>query len=436
MKATLRTFAAATLGLFAATAVAEAYTLNGDEDWSNRAEAFPATVDLNGHNLTITRLEACTITDSHKEGSGGELHVNVAAGVALDNTDLALEGSLKLVKDGAGTFVAHRKNQTYTGGMQVTGGQFAIWSDGKNNANFWPNNNGTLGSKNWKTIDVDRGAEFNIVGNYGLYRFTIRLNGGKLENTARPVNPVSGSTAFAQTLDTLSLGNVMLTADSEYYVRYEMLQNWGTVDLGGHTLEIGFMNSKTLSWSSVIQNGTINVGGKNFSGAGSSAYFKTIGAVDARTVTFDVYAQFNLEYELSVSNYVSHSANDLENGHQGTAALNVYGTFTPVTDFFYGCTMQDGSTLDLSTRTGAWSTTSLSPTGKREVEFVKGATVNIDLGERLDMRNLRKIVAWSKKPEDVTFKLVPSAHVKDNAWVLLVEDDGIYIRRGLAVLIR
>ena len=52
------------------------------------------------------------------------------------------------------------------------------------------------------------------------------------------------------------------------------------------------------------------------------------------------------------------------NVNNGTAAMNVYGRFTPATDYFYGCTLQDGATIDLNGRTGAWSTTSVDAASK------------------------------------------------------------------------
>ena len=359
----------------------------------------------------------------------GELHVNVASGT-IENTEVALSGSLKLVKDGNGTFVAHREGQTYFGGTQVTGGIFALWNSGQNATDWMPSTHGTLGALG-STIDVDSGARFNIVGNYDIYRFNIRLNSGQFESSDRPIQGVSGGSAFAQTqTGWAGTGNITLTADSKYWLRYDVIQNKGTVDLGGHTLDILFTNGKNLHWSSGIKNGTLIVHNGDTSAAGAS-WFKTIAAVDARTITFDMYEQFKLDNDFSVSNYVSHSRNDLTNGHQGTKALNVYGTFTPVTDFFYGCTMQDGSTIDLSPRTGAWSTTSLSTTGKRTVEFAKDATVYIDLGARRDAGDKGKIVAWTEKPENVTFALAKNVPGR-----LEVCDDGIYLRRGLTLFIR
>ena len=422
---------------FAAKSIrAQNVTLTNDCDWSAVKVSVEGKIDLQGFKFTIPQLTGeCEITDSNPAGLGGELHVNVADGVVNDNTDVALTGSLKLIKDGAGTFVAHRKDQTYSGGTQVTGGQFALWNDKAGSTAWSPKTAGTIGALG-TTIDVDGGARFNIVGNYDLDQFNFRLNGGRLENNSRPVQ---GTGLYFQhdAAGGPALGDIMLTSNSTYYVRYNMLQNRGTVDLGGHTLDILFNNNKTLWWRSGIQNGTIILRNE-YDAADGGAWFDLKAPVDARTITLDMYVQFNLFNELSVSNYVSHSRNDLKTGHSGTEALNVYGTFTPVTDFFYGCTMQDGSTLDLSTRTGVWSVKSKSPVPasgrlKTTVEFAKGATIYVDLGERSDLSDKVQIVSWTKKPEGVKFELVPS---QKNRGGLLASGDGIYFTRGMTILIK
>ena len=364
----------------------------------------------------------------HYGAASGELHVDVASD-SVDNTGVALTGTLKLVKDGAGTFVAHRKNQTYSGGTQVTDGQFALWNSGQNQTDWMPSTQGTMGLVG-STIDVDNGARFNIVGNYDGWHFNFLLNGGQLESSNRPIQDVSGASAFSQTrTDWSGLGNITLTADSTYSVRYDMLQNFGTVDLGGHTLGIGFTNDKTLHWGSGIANGTIEVRNRETSASGKS-WFATVAAVDARTITFDMYGQFNLAYDFSVSNYVSHTANNLTTGHMGTAALNVYGTFTPVTDFFYGCTMQDGSAIDLSARTGAWPLTSLSKTGKTTVEFASDATICVVPPRK----HQHKIIDWTDHApanlDAVSFKLPRGYDGR-----LEKKDDGLYLRTGLTVIL-
>jgi len=75
--------------------------------------------DVNGNKLTVS---SSVIEGSHaitSSASGGVLEVDVAAGVTVDGANVELSGSLKLVKKGAGTLVANRAHQSYTGGTLV-----------------------------------------------------------------------------------------------------------------------------------------------------------------------------------------------------------------------------------------------------------------------------------------------------------------------------
>ena len=117
-----------------------------------------------------------------------------------------------------------------------------------------------------------------------------------------------------------------------------------------------------------------------------------------------------------------------------SAALNVHGTFTPETDYFTAATLMDGATLDLSEKTGVWSTTSLFTNGNT-LSFAAG-TIYVDLGEReIDFgeSGLVKIVSWAEKPADVKFKTtVPKRYS------LSPRDDGLYCVKtsGTVVFVR
>ena len=73
--------------------------------------------------ISLVRCEhsgvAC-VTNSNSSALA-ELHVNVASGTTLRNNALPIGGNLKLVKEGAGTFVSARV-QTYSGGTLVAAG--------------------------------------------------------------------------------------------------------------------------------------------------------------------------------------------------------------------------------------------------------------------------------------------------------------------------
>lgn len=107
--------------------VTENVTLDADADWSaddTVTISSDVTVDLAGKKLYLKSFGgAGTITDNV---GGGELHVAVPESQTLVNSSVVLSGSLKLVLDGAGTFVAAKKDQTYSGGTDVLSGTVAM----------------------------------------------------------------------------------------------------------------------------------------------------------------------------------------------------------------------------------------------------------------------------------------------------------------------
>ena len=95
-------------------------TLDADADWCGIPSlCVPdgVTVDLNGKKLHQNgKIEGSGAFTS--AAAGGELHVDVPEGTTNTNASVAFKGSLKLVKDGDGTFVAACESQTYTGGTR------------------------------------------------------------------------------------------------------------------------------------------------------------------------------------------------------------------------------------------------------------------------------------------------------------------------------
>ena len=120
--------------------------------------------------------------------------------------------------------------------------------------------------------------------------------------------------------------------------------------------------------------------------------------------------------------------------NKGSKALNVHGTFKPAAhDYFYGCTLMDGATIDLSNRTGALPLTSaFTDTGKKTLEFASGVTVNVLASVKNATRNVngKQIISWSAIPEGVTFlpakkgqRLVPKAdglYLEGNSFIVII----------------
>ena len=136
-----------------------------------------------------------------------------------------------------------------------------------------------------------------------------------------------------------------------------------------------------------------------------------VNACVATNVDFKVKCALNIGNTLSVRDYEAVWASNTKSHNAGTAALNVHGTFTPAAgQKFYGCTMQDGSTIDLSGRTGTFSTLSTFTTGSTNLQFAAGANVTVNLAGRTDLRTIMK----SESPYIVTWPegLGPAANVK------------------------
>lgn len=114
-----------------------------------------------------------------------------------------------------------------------------------------------------------------------------------------------------------------------------------------------------------------------------------------------------------------YAANNPNNNSTGNAALNVYGTFTPNSDYFYAPVMQDGSAIDLSAKTDAWSLTSSLSYGNKTTTFAAGAKVKIELGSRT-LKVGDKVIAWTTAPAStVTFTA--------KGYTFEMREDGLYV---------
>ena len=154
-------------------------------------------------------------------------------------------------------------------------------------------------------------------------------------------------------------------------------------------------------------------------------------AVNARGATLRAESALWIGAQLDVDDYYAACTFDSNNG---TAAMNVHGRFTPATDYFYGCTMQHGSVLDLNGRIGAWSTTSAFTAGSNRVTFARGATVTVDVHARRSWSG--KVVDWGEgnAPEGVVFRLDDESRAAGRA--LVVRSDGLYVTRCVMMIIR
>ena len=138
------------------------------------------------------------------------------------------------------------------------------------------------------------------------------------------------------------------------------------------------------------------------------------------------------ELAMSIHDYEAIYA---ENYNKGTAALKVYGTFKPSEhNYFRGCTMMDGSTIDISSRTTALPLVSVFTDGDNTLKFAEGATtVYIRLGEMSFPDG--KVISWAEKPDGIgTIKFRSTDEGRHLSFI--PKDDGLYATSGLMIIVR
>ena len=385
------------------------YNLTEDEDWSGfesvSVYSEGVTLDLKGHKLTITGLDGYgTITDSV---GGGELHFNVPAvygsGYVAKIENVPLTGGLTLVKEGPGTLTAIKEGQKFTGGTVIDGGVLKYGCSTKNINDKHPFGNWSASDK--CPVVINAGGVLDPAGSEGWGNHHVTFNGGMVSNTV------------VWTSSNYGVFNPSLTVNADF--TFATMQNYGWTigELNGHTATVYIANA-TLNIqshpSTPPTSGCLNVGG--------SGYLSTFGPSSNRPTQFqnvDLLCNAALRLQDTASlPFRDYAANNPNNNSTGNAVLNVYGTFTPNSSYFYAPVMQDGSAIDLSAKTGMWSvTSSLTDGGNRTTTFAAGATVRLELGERSFARG-DKVISWTAQP-DATFT--------NKAWNLESRADGLYV---------
>lgn len=403
--------------------IAGTITLNADADWTSRGMLHfesDAVIDLNGHSLTIVgAFGTGTITDN-SSGTPGELHI-VTPPFSEIESSLALTGNLKVVKEGEGSLALIRSGQTFTGGVVVAAGTAYAPKGAKKTTyaesnHYWGPDDGT--------ITVMSGATFDNKGNTGYANKQFILAGGTLANTG-----------FAMSsFDAGIFSHLRLTADSYLDATvsmhfWEQSATGAHTDLGGHTLTTYIGYSNHLYLNTVFSNGTLNVvnGGYLHPSPKSGTVVKH--GSDTLNIRM-IGSALNIGDDMPVRDYY---AGYTQNYNGGTSKLLVHGTFTPNAvdeagkDYFYGCTMQDGSCIDLSAKSNTWDTTSTGFTGgSRTVSFANGASVTIDIHGR-ELAKGEQVVSWTTPPSNLaTLTFAWDAATTALGKKIFVTDEGIY----------
>ena len=350
-----------------------------------------------------------------KSASGTAFVRGENSGVA-SSCSAVIGGNVKLVKDGSGILTVKKSGQTYTGGTEVRGGTLKLGSNG--NYAILP-----VGG----TVTVRDGGTFEMDGYAGWNDRSFVLDGGTLQNS-KDLRGSSGKWDAAASSANL-LGNVTLTKDSTLRIRNTYGFNDGaTLNLGGHMLRAEVAKDEILVMhSTIVSNGTLNVvnGGWLYVPAE-----KTCDATDNAAILSNT--ALAIAGTLNVKDFTDAKTADANSYDSSSGAINIYGTFTPKSDYFYGVTMQSGSSFDLSAKTDPWNVAS-SATDNNTVSFADNAAIGLVLGERTTRGSI-PVVTWATAPANLgslTFRRVDAGQERNAA----KESSGIYFRTGLIISI-
>ncbi len=307
-----------------------------------------------------------------------ELRIDVPAGASVTNSTVSIGGNIRFVKQGKGTFVAAKANQTYSGGNHVAAGTIKPTSQ----------NVDLLFGANGSDIKVDSYAAFDINGNSRCSLYHYVMNGGTAMNGG---NAIGGS--YAQ------LGDMTLTADS-YVDSVGFLKSGAvplTIDLGGNVLEVT-PNKPTHIKKADITNGTLRI--LRGVSDNNAVYLYSL---NAQTATLDLESHTGLyDDAMSVSNLILRSGFTTHGGATAIRGYRVYGTFKTETSNFPCVLMMDGSTFDLKSWNGVFNSVSTSTHGFKLL-YDEGATVTIDVsGRSLNAGDC--IMSWTEMPQNATLQ--------------------------------
>lgn len=375
-------------------------------DWRGFGASTPyaasTTIDLKGHKLYTCDVTSSVVVTNSLSGDPGECHLDIAAYGTV--TGLNMKGNVRFVKEGAAELlVNYTVNPTYTGGTEIREGRIASTLNATSKSQF-----GASGSE----IVVRSGAELYPYSNENwLTLYPIVLDGGSIY------------TWWSSTYGVI-IGSMRLLDDSTLNVysggKLSIWQNH-TVTLNGHTLALTGAGEKNLGNGVKFTEGVVDF---------QSGTVSLNGAVHATNTTWRVGGALNLgSYALNVSNYVARYTGT---ANAGTGAMNVYGTFKDESGKFYGCTMQNGSTIDLSGREDAQPATSAFTTGNNKMSFASGAAVTLYLGSR-EVADGDKLIDWDEDIGTLTATFAMKfADGTDTAeqreLVLELRPNGVYVK--------
>ena len=400
-----------------------------------------SVIDLQGRTLfladeTSAALGEFTITDTSL-GTPGTLRISVASGT-LSNSGVALFGNLRLQKEGAGIFVPAKASQTYTGGTDVAG-TVRLGADVAS----------CLGTG---IVTVGSGATFDIYGN-DASACTMVLAGGTITSSANGANNTLP-------LRLIQTENSWITFQN-LSGNHDMYMNGSEWNLGGKTLTLK-MDGKdpdlyiqqtggTTSMDTTISNGTFKVEvaatAVNGSKQKNRAWVHIANLNGRDGLNLDLGGStLRMEAATKNSSVYGFTAAPAYGDVKSTMTMEVYGTYLPASSYGFNMTMMDGSTIDLSKRTGSWNSSFSNGTDYEDpnpkVSFAANATVTVDLHGRTDLETLAAsaspyVITWASAP-DATTQFVLDEATAVMPFRLKVKDAGLRLSRvrGFMIIVK
>lgn len=399
-------------------------------------ESIDSTIDLAGRKLTLSYATGSgTITDTVGDG---ELWIDVPEGSVTTNATLSFTGSLKLVKDGAGTFVAAKADQTYTGGTVVTNG----WA--KSGAY-----NGAWGPAK-ALITIADGAAFDWAGKVEyiatLTPYSFVIEGDGPDGAGAMISSESVATSIWWQMNCIA--DMELSGDAtiampdgeDSGVPGFMYKNTDAhnLTLNGHTLTIRHGTRMPFRYVKTIGPGTIaNVDGGSSEGNGISVYGND-NVTDLSSATLDVGlgCGVNAESPFKVGTFIDRR---LEYGVSWfkDEMMTILDTFRPMTaNLLKTVTLGDAThlspVLDLSGLDAPFTL----PSSGCTMNMAEGATIKIKIGSRR-VSGSSPVIAWSSENPPESVKSLKFALDDDErSYVVKVRNDGVYLRTGFVITVK
>ena len=406
-----------------------------------------SSIDLQGHALQIAGFDgemtaSVAVTDSSANASSpGVLTIDVPANKIFAGGSLALSGNLRLAKTGAGMYAASAAN-TYTGGTYVPAGTLRL---GAELAACLGSGLVTVGDGTETGATIDAYAfDMNGAGSAGLV-----LAGGTI-------------TSSRATGNAIMLPLRLTVADADSYITYGAFSAGhdmnvpvgATWNLGGRTLlltlngqdpDMGaceLLTSGEGAWT--MSNGTFRVAVKLENTTTKTGWLHIRGLNGKDGLSLDIgnsdprlnYIRNNVSQTSSVWNFTSSTPLNKSVVSDGTSVLEIYGTYTPNSAYAFRMMMMDGSAIDLTSKTGAWSTAVAKGV---PLAFSENARITVNLAGRTDLKTIAKsgspyVVTWSTRPAATTTFALDAATAAAG-YKCEVTDAGLKLFRPMGIVI-